>query len=187
MCLAGHGHLFSRMCLCLPARMAKNRQTLNDMARYKLTKKRNRINAKKDGLWYAEPAKGQKMSALELCRMVTKDTTLTAAELALALDLLAERLPMLLARGMVLRVGRLGSLLADYGSEGVARPEDFHPRMMRRPRIVFRPSAELRKALEQAMFYELAGLNAAGLSFGSVESFRRWEQENGSGCASVTE
>ena len=157
------------------------------MARYRLTKKRNRMNAKKDGLWYAEPAKGQKISALELNKMMTDGTTLSSSELNMALDLLVERLPMLLARGILARVGRLGTLMVDYGSEGVARPEDFHPRLMRRPRIVFRPSAELRKRVEQAMFYEQDGLNVDGLSFGSVESFRRWEQENAAEGSSASE
>lgn len=141
----------------------------------------------KDGLWYAEPAKGQKMSVLELSKIVTKDTTLSSSELSMGLDLLVERLPELLARGIVVRVGRLGTLLAEYGSEGVERPEDFHPRLMRRPRVVFRPSAELRTGVERAMHYEQAGLSADGISFGSVESYRRWEQENGRESVSASE
>lgn len=157
------------------------------MARYTLTKKRNRVNVEKDGLWYAEPAKGQKMSALKLSKIVTKDTTLSSSELSMGLDLLVERLPELLARGIVVRVGRLGTLLVEYGSEGVERPEDFHPRLMRRPRVVFRPSAELRTGVERAMHYEQAGLSADGISFGSVESYRRWEQENGRESVSASE
>ena len=93
----------------------------------------------------------------------------------------------LLADGILVRLGRLGTLHVEYGSEGVERPEDFHPRLMRRPRVVFRPSAELRTGVERAMHYEQAGLSADGISFGSVESYRRWEQENGRESVSASE
>lgn len=162
-------------------------QKYNRMARYRLSKKKNRINKQKDGLWFAQSAPASKMSQNELFRRVTTDTTLSEHELALGFSLLSDRLPMLLANGSLISLGRLGTLHVEFGSEGVARPEDFHPRLMRRPRIVFRPSAELRKRVEQAMFYEQDGLNVDGLSFGSVESFRRWEQENAAEGSSASE
>lgn len=157
------------------------------MARYRLSKKKNRINARKDGLWFAQAAPAPKMGQRELFRRVTTDTTLSEHELALAIELLADRLPALLADGILVRLGRLGTLHVEYGSEGVERPEDFHPRLMRRPRVVFRPSAELRTGVERAMHYEQAGLSADGISFGSVESYRRWEQENGRESVSASE
>ena len=139
----------------------------------------------KDGLWYAEPAKGKKMSALELSKIVTKDTTLSSSELSMGLDLLVERLPELLARGIVVRVGRLGTLLVEYGSEGVERPEDFHPRLMRRPRVVFRPSKELASAIRQGAHFEAGGIQAEGVWFASIDSYREWQAKRDTPSAPV--
>ena len=95
------------------------------MARYKLVKKRNRLSPLKDGQWYAEPVPRQKITSGELCRMATQHVTLSKGEMAMALEQLSERLPLLLAQGFTVELGRLGTLRLEYGSEGVAEPEDF--------------------------------------------------------------
>ena len=101
------------------------------MAKYHLEKKRNRLNQTKDGLWYAAPAPRQKLSTGDLCRYAVRNTTLNPAEVRAVLDLINEFVPRYLAEGYVIRLGELGSLSLAYGSEGVAQPEDFHPRLMR--------------------------------------------------------
>lgn len=146
------------------------------MARYKLTKKSNPLNPAKDGHWHAEPSPAPRMTSRELCRLLTQDTTLSAAELGMGLEMLSDRLPRLLAQGYSVQIGRLGSLRIEFGSEGVAEPEDFDYRLIRRPRIVFRPSAELRRELAEELSYELHGLVADGISFNDIASYRKWQE-----------
>lgn len=146
------------------------------MARYKLSKKRNRLNKEKDGLWHAEPSRASRLSNRELCRMVTRHTTLSAFELEMGLKMVGERLPELLGEGYVVQLGNLGTLRLEYGSEGVEEPEDFDWHLIRRPRIVFRPSRELTEAVRGAVSFELDGLKAEGVSFATVEAYRRWQR-----------
>ena len=102
---------------------AENIKT-QDMARYRLTRKKNRLNRAKDGLWYAEPTPGRAMRARTVCRLATKNLTLSAGELELGLEALGDCLPDLLAQGNLVSLGRLGTLRLEFGSEGVAEPED---------------------------------------------------------------
>lgn len=146
------------------------------MARYKLSKKRNRLNKEKDGLWHAEPSRASRLSKRELCRLVTKHTTLSPFELEMGLDMLGDRLPQWLGEGYVVQLGPLGTLMLEYGSEGVKEPEDFDYHLIRRPRVVFRPSRELTKAVLGAVSFELDGLKADGASFATVDSYRRWQE-----------
>ena len=146
------------------------------MARYKLVKKRNRLSPLKDGQWYAEPVPRQKITSGELFRMATQHVTLSKGEMAMALEQLSERLPLLLAQGFTVELGRLGTLRLEYGSEGVKEPEDFDYRLIRKPRVVFRPSHKLTQAVLRAVSFKLDGLKADGVSFATVDSYRRWQE-----------
>lgn len=145
------------------------------MAKYKLTKKRNSLNPKKDGLWYAEPKAGSTMETQMLCKMVTKHTTLSHIELSMGLEMLGDRLPDIFAQGRPVQLGNIGSLQVTYGSEGVAEPEDFSHHLIRTPRLVFRPNRRFLKSVLEKMSYQLDGVAVDGLVFGDIESFRKWE------------
>lgn len=149
------------------------------MAKYKLRKKQNNINKKKSDLWYAEPSPGKVMTTKQLCSKLTERTTLTAPELQMALGILEQHLPLLLAQGLTVQLGGLGSLRLEYGSEGVERPEDFHFRLIRRPRVVFRPSRQMSRAVEQMVSFELDGVQADGVWFSTIAAYRRWQQGGG--------
>ena len=90
--------------------------------------------------------------------------------------MLGDRLPQWLGEGYVVQLGPLGTLMLEYGSEGVKEPEDFDYHLIRRPRVVFRPSRELTKAVLGAVSFELDGLKADGASFATVDSYRRWQE-----------
>ncbi len=149
------------------------------MAKYKLRKKRNGINKEKCDLWYAEPSPGKVMTTKQLCALATQHTSLTALELQMALGILEQCLPQLLTQGLTVQLGGLGSLRLEYGSEGVKRPEDFHFRLIRRPRVVYRPSKQMRQAVKQHVSFELDGLLADEVSFASVSDYRHWQEGDG--------
>lgn len=146
------------------------------MAKYKLSKKRNRLNKEKDGLWYAEPSRASRMSKREVCRKATRYTTLSHLELEMGLEMLGDRLPQWLGDGYIVQLGPLGTLMLEYGSEGVKEPEDFDYRLIRKPRVVFRPSHKLTQAVLRAVSFKLDGLKADGVSFATVDSYRRWQE-----------
>ena len=128
------------------------------MARYKLMRKKNPLNKEKSELWYAIPAPGRQVTTRELCRGATANTTLADIELQMGLELLLKHLPRLLARGEKIQLGRLGSLKLEYGSEGTWAPELFGSHLIRNERIVFRPSRELREAVQQLLSYQIGGI-----------------------------
>ena len=144
------------------------------MARYKLRRKRNGISREKSDLWYAEPSPAQCMSARELCRFATQHTTMGGMELMMALEILAQYLPGVLAQGTIVELGRLGTLQIAYGSEGVEEPEDFNYHLIRQPRVVFRPSRELTREVERLISFQLDGIVSGPYSFPTVEGYRQW-------------
>ncbi len=144
------------------------------MARYKLRRKRNGISREKSDLWYAEPSPAQRMKARQLCRFATQHTTMGNMELMMALEILAQYLPAVLAQGTIVEVGRLGTLQLAYGSEGVEEPEDFNYHLIRRPRVAFRPSRELTQEVERLISFQLDGIMSGPYSFPTVEAYRQW-------------
>ncbi|MCD8194526.1 MAG: hypothetical protein LUD74_08290 [Tannerellaceae bacterium] len=57
-----------------------------------------------------------------------------------------------LANGNTVHLGEFGSFRVTAGSGGVEDPEDFHPSMFRKPRIVFTPGTMLRDTPELGSF-----------------------------------
>ena len=128
------------------------------MARYRLRKKKPHLKTGADALWYAEPAPGRVADAADVCRLATQNLTLSPIELRMGLDALAASLPSLLASGATVRLGDMGTLRLEYGSSGAASPEEFHYRLIRRPRVVFRPSRRFAAAVTRAVSFEMEGL-----------------------------
>ena len=143
------------------------------MARYKLRRKPNLLNPAKDGLWYAAPAPARRICARDLCTQAARHTTLSAAELLMALELVAEQAATCLRQGDMVELPGLGTLRLEYGSEGVAEPEDFYAALMRRPRVVYRPTRQFTGRVLLGMSYELDGLVDDGISYDTVASWRR--------------
>ena len=92
----------------------------------------------------------------------------------MALEILAQYLPGVLAQGTIVELGRLGTLQIAYGSEGVEEPEDFNYHLIRQPRVVFRPSRELTREVERLISFQLDGIVSGPYSFPTVESYRQW-------------
>lgn len=143
------------------------------MARYKLRRKPNLLNPAKDGLWYAAPAPARRIRARDLCTQAARHTTLSAAELLMALELVAEQAATCLRQGDMVELPGLGTLRLEYGSEGVAEPEDFYAALMRRPRVVYRPTRQFTGRVLLGLSYELDGLVDDGISYDTVASWRR--------------
>lgn len=154
-------------------------KTYTHMARYRLRKKKTRLNPGADGLWYAEPAPGRVADAADVCRLATQNLTLSPIELRMGLDALAASLPSLLASGATVRLGDMGTLRLEYGSSGAASPEEFHYRLIRRPRVVFRPSRRFAAAVTRAVSFEMEGLTDGGVAFASIADYRRWQAQGG--------
>lgn len=149
------------------------------MAKYRLSKKHNRLNSGKDGRWYATPAPAPRLDTRNLCRFASENTTLSAFEVRAVLDLINQYVPQMLAQGYTVQLGDLGSLRLAFGSEGVEQPEDFHPRLMRPARIVFQPARSLNHTVRRLLTFEAAGVVDDGLAFGDIASWRRHREEQG--------
>ena len=69
-----------------------------------------------------------------------------------------------------------------FSSKGVENPDDFNARtMISNPRIIFRPSAELKNAIKEGMYYENAGVRADGVNYASLAAYRKAKAEGGTG------
>lgn len=130
----------------------------------------------KSDLWYAEPSPAQRMKTRQLCYHAARHTMMGNMELAMALEILAQYLPGAIAQGTIVELGRLGTFQLAYGSEGVEEPEDFNFRLIRKPRVVFRPSRELMQEVERLVTFKLDGVVLGKLSFASVDAYREWQK-----------
>lgn len=147
------------------------------MARYKLTRKENRLNSSESGKWYAIPINESLLDTDIVCREACKHTSFTPFELNAGLDLLSGYIPLPLKQGHSVRLGRLGTLRLSYSSEGADSPEQFNTHLIRPPKLVFTPSKELMQAITSDLHFENGGVIDGGISFPSLADYKKFVEQ----------
>lgn len=121
--------------------------------KYRLVQRFNpqRRNEKK---WYANPVNAGKFGIKEFSKGIEGRSSLTRGDIENVLTNFTDEMPTFLKFGMSVKLGDFGTLRLTLSSEGVENKEDFHASKIKNVKVVFTPSAELRKHLENITFEE---------------------------------
>jgi predicted histone-like DNA-binding protein len=98
--------------------------------------------------WYANAIISGRITLSELAKEISGRSSLTKGDTENVLSNFVDELPTFLKLGMSIKLGDLGSLRLTISSEGVDNREDFTRNNIKGVKIVFTPSPELKKALE---------------------------------------
>ena len=145
------------------------------MTKYRLRKIKNPLKKDDPGKWHGAPITENRMNTRNVCKSVTRNTTIAPTELETSFNLVCDGIPPLLQQGNSVQLGSLGTLRLSYGSKGVDNIEDFNTSLIKDVRVIFTPSKELMNAIKDGLTFENAGVTANGFIFSSVQDYKNFE------------
>lgn len=90
-----------------------------------------------------------------LCKLISARSTVSSADVKAVLDNLNYVLDLELQDGRIIQLGEFGNFRFSVSSDGVEDKEKFNASMIRPPRIIFTPGAELRDTKKTAAFVQI--------------------------------
>ncbi|WP_099464387.1 HU family DNA-binding protein [Parabacteroides provencensis] len=102
--------------------------------------------------FYASANVTGKMDFQAICARIADRSTASDGDVALVLRGLIHCMKEALLRGESVQLGDLGHFQAVIGSKGSLTEEEFNVSLIKKPRIIFRPGADLRDVVRKISF-----------------------------------
>lgn len=108
-------------------------------------------------LYYAQALNNGTVDFDELCANIAEESALTSADVKGVFDRLVRQLKTHLQNGRTVMIDGLGSFRQTVGSKGSILAEDFDAAtMMKKPRIIFTPSQDLKTTCQKVTFERIS-------------------------------
>jgi predicted histone-like DNA-binding protein len=120
--------------------------------KYKLVRRKNPQDRENPGKWYAAPVNDGKVGQQEIFADIVSQSSLSRGDVANAINNLIDTIPKYLVMSKSVNLGELGTLRVSFTSRGVEKPEDFTVDKISGVRVLFVPSTELRRKLENLRY-----------------------------------
>ena len=121
--------------------------------KFKVVEKANPQNRAKSK-WYANAINAGKLTIRDFAKEISGRSSLTRGDVENVLNNFTDELPTFLKLGMSVKLGEFGTLRLTLSSEGTENREDFNASKITGVRVIFTPSAELKKLLEDISLEE---------------------------------
>ena len=122
--------------------------------KYKVIEKVQPGNPKADKKQYASPVNAGNLTLKDLAKSIAANSSLSRGDIENVLTNFVEELPVFLKIGMSVKLGNLGTMRLNLKSEGVEKGKKFDASKIKGVKIIFTPSTELKKSLEDITFEE---------------------------------
>ena len=119
--------------------------------KYKLLERKNPQD-RSQSKWYAAPVNDGRITENDLKREIVDLSSLSKGDVSNVVESFIEVMPKYLLMGKSVSLGELGTLRLSFSSEGVSDPQDFAVSKIKGVRVVFTPSTELRRSIEDITF-----------------------------------
>ena len=103
---------------------------------------------------YASPVNAGALTLKDLAKSIAANSSLSRGDIENVLTNFVEELPVFLKIGMSVKLGNLGTMRLSLKSEGVGKGKKFDASKINGVKIIFTPSSELKKNLEDVTFEE---------------------------------
>lgn len=121
---------------------------------YHLIERKNPLDQDEPKKFYAVPRLVGRVDAAMLAKQIATQTTLTTGDVSNVLKTFIDLLPMFMLMGKTVELEGFGTMRVSFSSDGVESEEQFSVRMMRRPKVVFLPSPELKRRIADGITYQ---------------------------------
>ena len=119
---------------------------------YSVTKRQNPLNREADSKYYASAEYGEKIDVDALAREISKSCTLTPADIVAVIESFLDKMPQYLKSSNRIRLNKFGIFKLSFSSEGHEKAEDVSSNDIKNLRVLFTPSAELKKELSDVSY-----------------------------------
>ena len=115
---------------------------------YSVTKRQNPLNREADSKYYASAEYGEEIDVNALAKEISKSCTLPPADVVAVLD----KMPQYLKNSNRFRLNMFGIFKLSFNSVGHEKAEDVSSNDIKNLRVLFTPSAELKKELSDMSY-----------------------------------
>ena len=122
--------------------------------KYKVIERVQPSNPKADKKQYASPVNAGNLTLKDLAKSIAANSSLSRGDIENVLTNFVEELPVFLKIGMSVKLGNLGTMRLNLKSEGMDKGKKFDASKINGVKIIFTPSTELKKSLEDINFEE---------------------------------
>ena len=122
--------------------------------KYKVIERVQPRDPKAEKKQYASPVNAGNLTLKDLAKSIAANSSLSRGDIENVLTNFVEELPVFLKIGMSVKLGNLGTMRLNLKSEGVDKGKKFDVSKIKGVKIIFTPSVELKKNLEDIKFEE---------------------------------
>lgn len=119
--------------------------------KYKLIQRANPQN-RDESKWYAAPVNNGNITKTDLVKEIVNISSLSRGDVSNTIENIIDIVPKYLLMGKSVKLGELGTLRLSFSSEGVENPDEFNVGKISGLKVIFTPSAELKKLLADIKF-----------------------------------
>ena len=119
---------------------------------YTTTKWQNPLDREADSKYYASPVYGEEIDVNDLAKDISKTCTLTPADIVAVIESFLDKMPFYLKNSNRIRLNKLGIFKLSFSSNGHEKEEDVSSNDITNLRVLFTPSAQLKKELSDVSY-----------------------------------
>jgi predicted histone-like DNA-binding protein len=120
--------------------------------KYRLVQKANPLEPETKRKWYASPVKEGTINNYQLSKGIAGKSSLSRGAVMNVIENMVDEIPRYLIEGYSVNLNNFGTLRLSLSSEGVDSPTEFTTKNIRNMRVVFTPSPEFKKTLQEMSF-----------------------------------
>jgi predicted histone-like DNA-binding protein len=120
--------------------------------KYRLIQKANPLEPENKRKWYASPVKAGTINNYQLSKGIADKSSLTRGAVMNVIENMVDEIPKYLIEGYSVNLNNFGTLRLSLSSEGVNTPDSFTGDNVKNMRVVFTPSPEFKKTLQNINF-----------------------------------
>ena len=119
---------------------------------YSVTKRQNPLNREADSKYYVSAEYGEEIDVNALAKEISKSCTLTSADIVAVIESFLDKMPQYLKSSNRIRLNKFGIFKLSFSSVGHEKAENVSSNDIKNLRVLFTPSAELKKELSDVSY-----------------------------------
>lgn len=120
--------------------------------KYRLVQKANPLEPETKKKWYASPVKEGMINNYQLSKSIAGKSSLTRGAVMNVMENMVDEISRYLIDGYSVNLNNFGTLRLSLSSEGVVSQAEFTADHIKNMRVVFTPSPEFKKILQEITF-----------------------------------
>lgn len=119
---------------------------------YSVVKRQNPLDREGDSKYYASAEYGEEINVNALAKEISQSCTLTPADIVAVIESFLDKMPQYLKKSNRIRLNKFGIFKLSFSSVGHEKAEDVSSNDIKNLRVLFTPSAELKRELSDVSY-----------------------------------